>query len=93
MGIRVHFLYKKTLMNDTSPEVASLFKRLMMSKTGQERLKMGFSMFEMARKQVLASIVNQNPNADPREIRQKLFLRFYGKDFTPEECQKILAQI
>lgn len=80
-------------MKDTTPEIESLFNQMMMSKTGQERLKMGFSMFEMARKQVLASIVNQNPNADPREIRKKLFLRFYGKDFTPEECEKILTQI
>lgn len=80
-------------MNDTSPEVASLFNKLMMNKTGQERLKMGFSMFDMARKQVLASILKQNPNADPREIRRELFLRFYGQDFTPEECEKILSQI
>lgn len=80
-------------MNDTSPEVASLFNELMMKKTGEERLRMGFSMFEMARKQVFASILNQNPNADPKEIRKQLFLRFYGNDFTPEECEKILAQL
>lgn len=54
---------------------------------------MGFSMFEMARKQVLASILNQNPNADPKEIRKQIFLRFYGEDFTPEEREKILARI
>lgn len=80
-------------MKDTTPEIESLFNQMMMNKTGQERLKMGFSMFEMARKQVLASILNQNPNADPKEIRKQLFLRFYGQDFTPEECEKILSQI
>lgn len=80
-------------MNDTPPEVESFFNELMMKKTGEERLRMGFSMFDMARKQVLASILNQNPNADPREIRRELFLRFYGQDFTPEECEKILSQI
>lgn len=80
-------------MNDTPPEVESFFNELMMKKTGEERLRMGFSMFEMARKQVLASILNQNPNADPKEIRKQLFLRFYGQDFTPEECEKILSQI
>lgn len=80
-------------MNDTSPEVESFFNELMMKKTGEERLRMGFSMFDMARKQVLASILNQNPNADSKEIRKQLFLRFYGQDFTPEECEKILSQI
>jgi hypothetical protein len=80
-------------MKDTTPEIESLFNQMMMSKSGQERLKMGFSMFEMARKQVLASILHQNPNADSKEIRKQLFLRFYGEDFTPEEREKILAQI
>jgi hypothetical protein len=80
-------------MNDTSPEVESFFNELMMKKTGQERMRMGFSMFDMARKQALASIINQNPNADSKEIRKQLFLRFYGDDFTPEEREKILAQI
>lgn len=80
-------------MNDTSPEVESLFNELMMKKTGQERMRMGFSMFEMARKQVLASIIHQNPKADSKEIRKQLFLRFYGDDFTPEEREKILARM
>lgn len=47
-------------MKDTPPEVESFFNELMMKKTGEERLRMGFSMFEMARKQVLASILNQD---------------------------------
>ena len=80
-------------MKDTTLEIESHFNRMMMEKTGQERLKMGFSMFEMARRQVVASIMNQNPDSDPRQIRKSLFLRFYGQDFSPEECEKILAQI
>jgi hypothetical protein len=80
-------------MKDTSPEMESYFNELMMKKSGQERLKMGFSMFDMARRQVLASIINDNPNADPSEIRREIFLRFYGQDFPPAEQERILAQI
>lgn len=80
-------------MKDTSPEMESYFNRLMMKKGGEERLKMGFSMFDMARRQVLASIIKDNPNADPGEIRKRIFLRFYGQDFPREKQERILAQI
>lgn len=80
-------------MKDTSPEIEEIFIEMIMRKSGQERMKMGFSMFDMARKQVLASILRDNPNADIGEIRKQLFLRFYGQDFSPQEQEKILSQI
>lgn len=66
---------------------------MMMKKSGQERWKTGFSMFDLARRQVLTSITRDNPHADSREIRRGIFLRFYGQDFSPEEQERILAQI
>jgi hypothetical protein len=80
-------------MNDTRPEVESRLNEMIMKKSGQERWKMGFSMFDMARRQVVASIMRDNPNVDIREIRRGVFLRFYGQDFSPEEQGKILARI
>ncbi|MGR3311025.1 MAG: hypothetical protein ACUZ77_09635, partial [Candidatus Brocadiales bacterium] len=62
-------------------------------KSGQERMMMGFSMSKMARKQVVASIKQDNPNADIKEIRREIFLRFYGQDFSPEEREKILRKL
>ncbi len=80
-------------MNDTDPIMESRFLEMMMKKSGQERLKMGFSMFDMARRQVIVSIKAKNPNADVKEIRRELFLRFYGQDFSPEEREKILRYL
>ena len=80
-------------MNDTVPEIESLFHQMMMKKSGQERLKMGFSMFNVARRQVEASIKVNKPNADIRDIRKGIFLRFYGHEFSPEEQEKILNRI
>ncbi len=80
-------------MNDTSAVMESRFQEMMMKKSGQERLKMGFSMFNTARRQVVASIKMDNPNADIKEIRRKIFLRFYGQEFSPEEQEKILKRI
>ena len=80
-------------MNDTAPELESRFNRMMMKKSGQERLKMGLSMFNVARRQVEASIKVNKPNADIRDIRKGIFLRFYGHEFSPEEQEKILKRI
>lgn len=77
-------------MNDTSSLVESHFLEMMMNKSGEERLKMGFSMFDMARRQVIASIKRDNPNADRKDMRKEIFLRFYGQDFSPEDHEKIL---
>jgi hypothetical protein len=80
-------------MNDTCPEVESRFNEMMMKKSGQERLKIGFSMFNMARSQVAASITMYKPDADINDIRSGIFLRFYGDEFAPDERAKILAKI
>ena len=80
-------------MNDTAPEIEALFNQMMMKKSGQERMMMGFSMFDMARMQVVAGIRANKPDASSQEIRREIFLRFYGQDFSPEEQEKILKRI
>ncbi len=84
---------ERKAMNDTRPEMERLFDALMKEKTGQERLKMGFSMFDLARSQALASIKREHPNAGMKEIKKEIFLRFYGEEFSTEERQKILARL
>ena len=80
-------------MKDSSPEIEARFYEMMMRKSGQERMKMGFSMFDLARRQVVASIKADNPSADENDIKRGVFLRFYGEDFSPEEQAKIIAVI
>ena len=80
-------------MKDTSPRVESRFIEMLMKKSGQERMMLGFSMFDMARRQVIASIKMDNPDADVKEIRKGIFLRFYGHEFSLEEQRKILERI
>lgn len=80
-------------MNDTSPEVEFRFHTMMMKKSGEDRLKMGFTMFGMARRQVIASISMNKPDADIQEIRKEIFIRFYGQDFSLKEQKKILMHI
>ncbi len=63
---------------------------MLMKRTNEERLKMGCSMHETARRLVLASILEKNPKATPSDLRKALFLRFYGHEFGVEGKKKIL---
>lgn len=81
------------MKTDTSPEVEARFTRMLMARSDQERLRMASSMFDLARRLVIASIREQSPGISEVELRQQLFLRFYGDEFSPEQRQKILARI
>jgi hypothetical protein len=70
-------------VRDTSPEIENQFIAMMMRRSGQERLKMGFSMFNLARKQALASIRRNKPTAGTEEIRKGLFFPFLWRGILP----------
>lgn len=79
-------------MNDTSPEVNVCFREMIMKKSGQERLQMGFSMYDLARDQVIASITEKGL-VDDHKIREEIFLRFYRQDFPPDVRERILTYL
>ncbi len=81
------------MMKDTAPEVAELFRNRLMALSGEERLKMGCSMHETARRLVIASLRARNPFVNRSELRKALFLRFYEKDLDPETVRKILLSL
>jgi hypothetical protein len=63
-------------MNDTSPEIEKAVREMMMARSGAERLIMGSSMFDAARRVVLASLPKDLPEA---ELKRRLFERIYGE--------------
>ncbi len=77
-------------MTDTKPDIEKILIKMMRQKTGEERLKMGCSMFDLAKKIVMASI--QSHGSD-KEMRQKIFLRFYQDSFDKKTIGKILQKI
>ena len=81
------------VMNDTSPEMEERYRAMIMERSGEERLKMGCSMFDAAKALMRAGILDQNPQASSVEIRRALFMQLYGHEFDPESCAKILAAI
>jgi len=74
-------------MKDTSDKVEEIYNRMLMKKTPEERVKMGFSMLNAARRIVMSTI------KDKQNWRQEMFLRFYGDEFTPAQTEKILTAL
>lgn len=80
-------------MNDTNPAIEEMFRNMMMAKSAEERLRMGFEMYAMSRKIVIASILKDNPEISEKEMKISLFNRFYGNDLPPDTKQKFIERI
>ena len=76
-------------MNDTSAAFEGKFRKMLLKRSGEERLKMGCSMHATARALVKASI----PEKDPIAVNRALFLRFYGDGFEPKQRKRILLAL
>ena len=77
-------------MKDTHPVIAERIKALMRKKSGEERLMMGFSMFETAKKIVVSSIFSKSNKLSPADLRKAIFLRFYGNDLSLDIKKRVL---
>ncbi len=73
-------------MNDTPPAVRELFRRMMMEKSPEERLRMGSEMHDSARRMVLASLPEGMTEG---ERACALLRRFYSRDFDETTMTRI----
>jgi hypothetical protein len=80
-------------VKDTSAEMEERYRAMLMARSGEERVKMGDSMYSTARALVTASIRERDPGISPAALRQALFLRFYGHEFDPAARARILARL
>lgn len=69
------------------------YREMLLKPSGAERLKIGCSMHATAKALVLALLLEKRPDATPVELRQELFLRFYGTEFDQKTQHKILAAL
>ncbi len=68
-------------MNDTSPEIAAMVRERLLARSSEERVLMGFRMFEVARAMILASFP---PGLSEIEIKRRLCERLYGDEVDVE---------
>lgn len=80
-------------MKDTSIQMEQRFRRMILARSGEDRLKMGCSMHETAQALVIASLKKKAPNLTREDVRRGLFLRFYGGDFDKKTSEKILSTL
>ena len=78
---------------DTSVAVAARFQKMIMERNSAERLLMGCSMFDTTKKIVESAILNQSPGITPQKMKEEIFLRFYGMEFSETEKEKILNSL
>ena len=63
-------------MDDTTPEVRKKMREMMRARTGAERVIMGASMFDAARRLIIASLPK---DITAEELKRRLFERTYGE--------------
>jgi len=80
-------------MKDTSDKIWSQYHEMIMQKTGEERLLMGCSMFDTAKEIVRSSLLSKSPNFDSKDLRQHIFLRFYGHEYNERQLNKIMMSL
>jgi hypothetical protein len=65
----------------------------MMHKSGEQRLLMGCSMYDAARKIVQSDILARRPAITPGEMKKEIFLRFYGQEFSHADNEKLFSAL
>jgi len=77
-------------MNDTTPDIASILRERLLSRSGAERVVMGSRMFDAARAMALASFP---PGLSEIETKRRLCERLYGDEVDVEAYVEHLVQL
>ena len=77
-------------MESNNEKTEIIYRKMMAEKTGEERVLMGFSMFDFSSTILLSSIKGNTP---PKKLRKAIFLRLYGNDFSKDQQEKILKYL
>ncbi len=76
-------------MNDTQPDMVREHHERLLARSGIERLRMCFAMFDLARSLALAGLGAEHGD----DVRERLFLRMYGRDYSAEEAVRIRTKL
>lgn len=78
---------------DTTPEVDRLYRSLLMSRSGAERLRMGAGMFDAARALVAARVRADRGEMSESELRAAVFVRVYANDLDEGLRSAVVARV
>lgn len=80
-------------MNDTPPDVERRYRAMLLSRSGEERMKLGFRMFDLVRALGRSSPGDPDGSDRSAKMRVALLLRTYGHDFSAAERARIVAAL
>ena len=70
----------------------AMFRRMMLDQTPGRRVTMACQMFSTGVTLVRAGL-NEQSYGDELNLRQRIFLRLYGRDFSPSERDKVVKKL
>jgi len=76
-------------MTGRAPQAEQLYRRMLLSRPGAERVEMALGLLATARQVVHESL----GGGEPAARSERLFLRLYGRDFGPQERERIAAAL
>ena len=75
--------------DDATPEIDALYRAMVQARPpGGDRFRIASDMFDITRAMVIAGIRAEKPQITASELRQELFLRYYGDAFSPEQRKR-----
>jgi len=77
-------------MNDTPENIDEIYRKMLMALTGEKRILMSLSMFDLAARLMISSIKEMY---EAKDFKKQIFLRMYNNDFTQTEKEKILLSL
>jgi len=77
-------------MGNKTNKVDKLYKKMLKEKSGEERMMMGFSMFQFSTKILLSSLKEKSPAGD---LKKNIFTRLYGNDFDDKKKEEIIKYL
>lgn len=69
-------------MNDTPENIDEIYRKMLMKLTGEKRILMSLSMFDLAAELMISRIMEMYTVKD---FKKQIFLRMYDNDFTQTE--------
>jgi hypothetical protein len=78
-------------MTDTPDVVNQLYRKMLMRRSGSERLEMGCRMFDTARILMRAGLGDPSGTDCSPDMMARIFLRTYATDFDPATRDRIAA--
>ncbi len=77
-------------MRDTSPEMRKKQVEIIFRLSPDQRFQQGLEMIDFAHQTVENSIKQAQPDISPLDLKIAVFLRYYSKDFSEIEKQRII---